>query len=58
MLESLGSIRIRLCIDCVHCKTIRGVYYCKFEHFYKSNFNDIVLYTPEDFNCVDWDGDD
>jgi hypothetical protein len=48
-------VKPRLCIDCIYCKTKKDKYYCKLEKFYKNSYLDIVLYTPEDFDCSDWE---
>ena len=49
---------IRLCIDCLHCKTKQGKYYCIFEKFYKNSLAEIMLFVPDDFSCEDWEGDE
>ena len=49
---------IKLCIDCIHARVKGEKYYCRFSLFYKTNYLDIVLYTPEDFGCCNYESDD
>lgn len=56
MLENTALIK--LCVDCMHCKTRLGKYYCSFERFYKNSYIEIILFTPEDHDCADWEGDE
>ena len=58
MLENMGLIKPKICIDCVYCRTKDLKYFCLFGKFFKNNYNDIILYTPDDYNCENWEGDD
>ena len=55
MSEHTGQTKI--CIDCIYCRTKDLKYFCLFGKFYKDNFADIILFTPDDFNCEDWEDD-
>lgn len=59
MLKSTVSInKFQLCIDCMYCRTKNLKYFCLFDKFYKDNLCDIMLYTPDDFECENFEGDD
>jgi hypothetical protein len=49
---------IRLCVDCFNCRTKGGKYYCILGHFFKNSQSDIMIYTPEDFGCNEWEDDE
>ena len=48
-------MKLPICINCFYCKTRRdsGVY-CKFGHFAEKILNDVITYTPFDFECSDF----
>ena len=44
-----------ICINCLQCKTKKGVgVYCKEGMFKSKNMNDMILNTPFDFECVNF----
>ena len=52
---------IKLCKDCFHCKVVKNGKYVKcFLHYFDEQIllNDIKLYTPTDFECLEWDNGD
>ena len=60
MLNRVAPIEsiVKLCIDCVYCRTRTLKYYCLFEKFYKNNLSDIMLFTPDDFECDEFECDE
>lgn len=44
-----------ICYNCRNCKTKRtaGIF-CKQGHFKVKSLNDMVLFTPFDFDCIDY----
>lgn len=56
--ENTDKTDPRLCIDCIYCRTKNQKYFCLFENFYKNLFADILLLTPEDFDCENFEDDE
>ncbi len=46
------------CLNCYHCKTLKGSVYCKNGHFKESNIKKALLYTPFEFDCEDFESMD
>jgi len=46
------------CINCFHCKTINNIVFCKFNHFTETNIKKIILFTPYEFECIEWESMD
>jgi hypothetical protein len=47
--------KVALCIECLLCKTIKGKFFCKNKNFSADSLNEIVLYTPIDFDCTEFE---
>ena len=49
---------IKLCKDCFHCKILKDKKHVKCEVGYYDfiELNKIKLFTPNDFDCIEWDG--
>jgi hypothetical protein len=45
----------KLCIDCFFCKTKNDQYYCSMNKFLKGSLEEIVQFTPYDFDCEWWE---
>jgi hypothetical protein len=46
------------CLNCFHCKTLKGSVYCKIGYFNESNIKKALLYTPFEFDCDDFESMD
>jgi hypothetical protein len=58
MLDNMEQSKSLLCIDCMYCRTKDLKYYCMFGRFHRNSLAEIILFTPDDFNCECWEGDD
>ena len=52
------NTKIFLCIDCYNCKIKDNEVYCKMGYFSKVKEGEILLLSPFDFDCYEWDLDD
>lgn len=43
------------CINCFYCKTIKNIVFCKFDHFTETNIKKIILFTPFEFECREYE---
>jgi len=46
------------CINCFHCKMVKNIVFCKFDHFTETNIKKIILFTPYEFECGEWESMD
>lgn len=49
------KVKIILCKNCLNCKTKEGVIYCKKGYFENMSSNKLLLLSPLDFECYDFD---
>ena len=48
---------IKLCINCFHCKLWKFNVRCELGFFESIELDKIKLFTPVDFDCIEWDGE-
>jgi hypothetical protein len=59
-LSEENNYMIKLCKDCFHCKIVKNSKHvkCSLHYFYQISINNMSLYTPTDFECLEWDNGD
>jgi hypothetical protein len=49
------NIKIPLCIKCINCKKGDNGIYCDNGHFENVSIKVVMLYSPFDFDCIEYD---